>query len=261
MTDFAAGRRPIANQAAQTRTGTLPPRRYFPAALPPSDGPITAARGGTSEAGLDAQAVVYRLEEAGTTLLCLPNTGPSTRLRTSTFEVVAAAVDGTSWATAPSEPSRLRPLPPNSARIDRMDEAFGWLALIPRDRYVLRRIVGARALVSPITERHLFSWRRLGTAMGADHKAVQRLAWRGHRPHREGAAGRVIRPGGDPARPAAGVSVRAAPPRAGRRCRRRGRPPDDRLAGSRRSGRPAVSRPCRSACRSRVATQCTDRPR
>jgi hypothetical protein len=42
------------------------------------------------------------------------------------------------------------------------------------DRYVLRRIVGARSLVHPITDRHLFPWRRLGKALGADHKAVQR---------------------------------------------------------------------------------------
>ena len=59
-------------------------------------------------------------------------------------------------------------------RIDRMDEALGWIPLIPRDRYVLRRIVGARSLVSPVTERHLFTWRRLGSLLGADHKAIQR---------------------------------------------------------------------------------------
>ena len=29
-------------------------------------------------------------------------------------------------------------------------------------------------LVHPITERHLFPWRRLATVLGADHKAVQR---------------------------------------------------------------------------------------
>ena len=39
---------------------------------------------------------------------------------------------------------------------------------------MLRRIVGARSLVHPMTGRHLYSWRRLGTAIGADHKAVQR---------------------------------------------------------------------------------------
>jgi hypothetical protein len=55
-----------------------------------------------------------------------------------------------------------------------MDEAMGWIPLIPVDRYVLRRIVGARALVHPITERNLYPWRRLAVAIGADHKAVQR---------------------------------------------------------------------------------------
>jgi hypothetical protein len=55
-----------------------------------------------------------------------------------------------------------------------MDEAMGWIPLIPFDRYVLRRIVGARSLVNPITERHLYPWRRLAAAIGADHKAVQR---------------------------------------------------------------------------------------
>ena len=42
---------------------------------------------------------------------------------------------------------------------------------------MLRRIVGARSLVSPVTERHLYSWRRLATLLGADHKAIQR--WHG----------------------------------------------------------------------------------
>jgi hypothetical protein len=28
--------------------------------------------------------------------------------------------------------------------------------------------------VHPITERHLYPWRRVATAIGADHKAVQR---------------------------------------------------------------------------------------
>jgi hypothetical protein len=55
-----------------------------------------------------------------------------------------------------------------------MDEAFGWLALIPEQNFVLRRILGARALIHPLTRRHLFPWRRLATTLGADHKSVQR---------------------------------------------------------------------------------------
>jgi Domain of unknown function (DUF6362) len=118
---------------------------------------------------LDADYVVYRLEEAGRALLTLPNTGYSPRLRTSTLEVVREALEGSGWPEA-----KLRPAMPDAARITRMDEALGWIPRIPRDKYVLRRIVGARALISPVTERHLFPWRRLGVLLGADHKAVQR---------------------------------------------------------------------------------------
>jgi hypothetical protein len=118
---------------------------------------------------LDAEMVIYRLEEAGAALLALPGTGWSTKLRGSSLEIVRAAIEGYGWTT-----NRIRPPVPSAARITRMDEALAWISLIPIERYVLRRIVGARGLVHPITERHLFPWRRLGTALGADHKAVQR---------------------------------------------------------------------------------------
>jgi hypothetical protein len=122
----------------------------------------------------DADFVIYRLEEAGQTLLALPNTGYTTRLRTTALDIVRSALEGTGWEAGRCETPRLRAAYPDSARITRMDEALGWIPTIPRDRYVLRRIVGARALVSPTTERHLYTWRRLGTLLGADHKAVQR---------------------------------------------------------------------------------------
>ncbi len=120
---------------------------------------------------VDAEYVIYRLEEAGSALLALPHTGYSTRLRSSALDVVRSAIEGYGWEEASP---RLRPPVPDATRITRMDEAMGWIPLIPRDRYVLRRIVGARSLVSPTTERHLFSWRRLAALLGADHKAIQR---------------------------------------------------------------------------------------
>jgi hypothetical protein len=118
---------------------------------------------------LDAQFVVCRLEEAGATLLALPNTGYSTRMRLSQLDVVQSALEAYG-----SEAARARPPVPSASRISRMDQALGWITLIPNERYVLRRIVGARSLVSPLTERHLYSWRRLGSVLGADHKAIQR---------------------------------------------------------------------------------------
>jgi hypothetical protein len=118
---------------------------------------------------VDADYVIYRLEEAGATLLALPGTGWTTRLRSSSIEIVRTALEAYGW-----EAARIHPAVPAADKIDRMDEAMAWIALIPRDRYVLRRVVGARSLVHPITDRHLYAWRRLGVALGADHKGVQR---------------------------------------------------------------------------------------
>jgi hypothetical protein len=118
---------------------------------------------------IDADYVIYRLEEAGATLLALPGTGWSTRLKTSSLDIVRSALDAYGWSEAP-----IRPAIPSAEKISRMDEALGWVSLIPNDKYVLRRVVGARSLVHPISDRHLFPWRRLGKVLGADHKAIQR---------------------------------------------------------------------------------------
>jgi hypothetical protein len=118
---------------------------------------------------VDASFVIARLEEAGATLLSLPGTGWSTRLRCSNLEIVRTALESYGWTE-----TRIRPPVPSSEKVSRMDEAMGWIGVIPQDRYVLRRIVGARSLVHPVKDRHLFPWRRLGAALGADHKAVQR---------------------------------------------------------------------------------------
>ena len=94
----------------------------------------------------DAELVIRRLEEAGAALLALPGSGWSTRLRGSSLEIVRTAMESYGWTT-----KRIRPPIPSAERITRMDEALAWIPLIPVDRYVLRRIVGARSLVHPIT--------------------------------------------------------------------------------------------------------------
>ncbi len=127
-----------------------------------------------NEGPIDATSITARLEQAGMTLLALPGSGWSTRLKSSNLEIVRTAAESYGWST-----QRIRPPVPSAARISEMDEVLGWISLIPLERYVLRRIVGARSLVNPLTEKHLFPWRRLGAVLGADHKAVQR--W-----HREG---------------------------------------------------------------------------
>ena len=127
-----------------------------------------------NEEPIDAAWITARLEQAGMTLLALPGSGWSTRLKSSNLEIVRTAAESYGWST-----QRIRPPVPSAARISEMDEVMGWISLIPLERYVLRRIVGARSLVNPLTEKHLFPWRRLGAVLGADHKAVQR--W-----HKEG---------------------------------------------------------------------------
>ncbi len=117
----------------------------------------------------DAAFVLARLHEAGATLLSLPHTGHGTQLRQGGLEWVRDAATGYGAA-----PARLRPPVPSAAAIDRMDVALAWISLIPEDKRVLRRVVGARSLISPMTGRHVYSWRRIGAAVGADHKAMQR---------------------------------------------------------------------------------------
>jgi len=134
-------------------------------ALPPAG----ASEKDTGAVVIDAQYVTWRLEEAGRALLALPHTGHSTRLRTSSLDIVRTAMEAYGWGE-----KRVRPPVPSAAQITRMDEAYAWLQMIPQEKFVLRRIVGARSLVNPLTDRHLFPWRRLGDAPGADHKAVQR---------------------------------------------------------------------------------------
>ncbi len=121
---------------------------------------------------MHAALVVARLEAAGATLLAMPSGGYSTRLRMMRFDVVQTAAEAYGWA-----PAMARAPMPSAADITAMDEAFGWLGLIPDGRYVLRRILGARALVHPLTGRHLFAWRRLAAVLGAEHRSVQR--WHG----------------------------------------------------------------------------------
>lgn len=117
-----------------------------------------------------AAFVVARLEDAGRTLYCLPRGAGAPRLRTANLDILRSAAD----VAQGDATGRIRPPVPSSAKIDEMDEAYGWLGLIPQDNYVLRRLVAARSLVNPTTDRHLFSWRRLGAMIGADHRAVPR---------------------------------------------------------------------------------------
>lgn len=121
------------------------------------------------EGGWSAEEVIERLEEAGATMLAMPSRGYKTGLRMSRFDVVNIAIEAYGW-----EKTHVRPASPSAEAVTRMDQAFAWLLIIPEKKYVMRRIVGARALVHPLTGRYLYSWRKLGEILGTDHKAIQR---------------------------------------------------------------------------------------
>jgi hypothetical protein len=171
------------NGAVTPRLGPAAPSAPFPPmksggnggvgrACASAPGTSNGARNGAENgAPRTAEDLVARLEQAGEALLRLPPSGWTTRLRSSTWTILPDA----DTRTLPADPgTRLRPPPPDATAITRMDEALAWLTLIPDDKYVLRRIVASRMLVSPLTGRHLYPWRRLATLLGADHKAVQR---------------------------------------------------------------------------------------
>jgi Domain of unknown function (DUF6362) len=123
-----------------------------------------------TDAPVDDRYVVAMLEDAGRTLLSLPSGGGfSTALQGSGMDVVRNFMDAYGWTEI-----RVRPPTPSAVAIDTMDHTFRWLRFIPQDRYVLRRIVGARSLVHPITDRHLYAWRRIGSTLGCDYRAVER---------------------------------------------------------------------------------------
>ena len=129
---------------------------------------MTEVRRGDGRGLVDAAYVIARLEEAGRTLLSLPQSGPSTRLRQGGLEWVRDVAEGYGRG------AKVRPAIPSAAAIDRMDATLGWIGRIGGDRFVVRRVVGARSLVSPLTDRHVYTWVRIGAAVGADHRAVRR---------------------------------------------------------------------------------------
>jgi len=116
-----------------------------------------------------------RLEEAGATLLALPQRGIGPQLRQVRWpETAIEGSDNTITNGEKLSGGRLRAPVPSAAEISRMDETFAWIGLIPQDRVVLRRIIHARSLVSPLTGRHIYSWRKVAVLLGADHRALQR---------------------------------------------------------------------------------------
>ena len=110
-----------------------------------------------------------RLEEAGATLLALPGGDmPNQGVRVSWPDFPRDVQQSYGYGAR-----KLRPPRPSSAAIDQMDESFRWLALVPNITH--RKLLGLRAMVDPISGRHLYSWEACGEKLGC-HR-VSAAAW------------------------------------------------------------------------------------
>ena len=120
------------------------------------------------------ELIVRRLEQAGSTMLAMRTKSPyPAGIKSCMPDVLPDAWLAYGWNTA-----QIRPATPTSQQIDAMDAAYRWLSLIPDHRYVVRRILACRSLVHPITDRHVLHWRKIGTMLGADYRAIQ--TWHRH---------------------------------------------------------------------------------
>lgn len=117
----------------------------------------------------DDALVMARLEDAGRTLMALqvPGCRPA-GYRSGMPEIVRELTEAYGWDGA-----ELRTGPPSSSAIGRMDQALSWVGLLPADRLAMRRIVLMRMLVNPVSDRHVFSWRRMAAVLRCSHEAVR----------------------------------------------------------------------------------------
>ena len=127
---------------------------------------------------VDAAFVIASFDDAMATLAALPHAGFSTALAQHQPDIIRTFADLLEESAREDAADDLqttvnRPSRPDSRKIDVMDEIFGWLAFIPERRFVLRIVVGRRAIRSRVTDKPL-SWRRIAEAVHTDHKTVQR---------------------------------------------------------------------------------------
>lgn len=117
-----------------------------------------------------ADYVAAALERAGRTLLSLPITGARPAgFRSNMPEVVRDITEAYGY-----NDEMIRAPAPSPRAISEMDQVLGWVSLIPVDKFVIRRVVQCRALINPLTGRHLYSWARVGKQLRCDFRAAQR---------------------------------------------------------------------------------------
>ena len=121
----------------------------------------------------DAAFVEAELLAAGRTLLALHVSGVRPAgFRSGMPAVVWDADDLAGWLLEDVPPGA-----PTARDITHMDRVLNWIQLLGRDQVVKKRIVGARALCRPGSDRPMLSWRTIAVKVRASHEAVR--LWHG----------------------------------------------------------------------------------
>jgi hypothetical protein len=119
---------------------------------------------------IDAAWLETEFSIAGGTLIAMRVTGTKPAGYGSGWpEVVQESIEAYGWDTA-----RIRPPAPSAAAMTHAECVYGWLGFIPEGRKLWRRIVGLRGLTYPLTGDPMYSWRKLGKALGGHAGSVER---------------------------------------------------------------------------------------
>ncbi|GBR03191.1 DUF6362 family protein [Gluconobacter cerinus] len=109
------------------------------------------------------------LDDAAYTLAALPASGCRPGgLRAYWPEMVPDRED-LDW---PLE-SDLKPPPPSSDEIERMDCSLEWLGLLADENRILRPVVNMRLIVHPMSGQHQWTWRKIGRKLGIGHETAK----------------------------------------------------------------------------------------
>lgn len=122
---------------------------------------------------IDETEVQFWLEWAGQKLLAMKIPSPYPKIPTAAWPTFAQdfhAAYGYTEAT-------LRAAIPHSKEIQLMDEILLLPSLVSDPN--IRRLLHARALITPVAQRRLYSWTKLGKMLRTDRRAVARLHEKG----------------------------------------------------------------------------------
>lgn len=117
----------------------------------------------------DVLLVAHRLDQAGRTLMCMYTSGRPRGFTTAWPDYPYERMDYANWHGMPEQKFPRA----TKKQVDMMHEVLdSWMPKITSIDQ--RRIVQMRMLINPITDKHLYSWRRIGRKLHMDHKRVKR---------------------------------------------------------------------------------------